>query len=78
LLGPIGVNVNSITIARHILKDLGERNAIADTRIDSGEFVWKVQAMFEAFCFGNRKWEETKLCLDGRISVDLGRFVFVK
>src|SRR5882762_5513169 len=74
LLRPIDIDLNSEPMDSYIWKQMTECHTIAYARIESGEFVWKVQPMFEAFCFGNGKWEEAKLCLAvWSHGVDLGR-----
>jgi len=74
LLGPIGIDLNSEPMDGDVSKQMTECHAIAYAGIESGEFVWKAQAMFEAFCFGKGKWEEAKLCLAvWSHGIDLGR-----
>src|SRR3981081_1640178 len=46
-LCPIDSALNSEPMDSDVWKQLTECHAIAYARIDSGEFVWKVQPMFE-------------------------------
>jgi hypothetical protein len=58
LFGSIGVNLNSIAIAGHVLKQISECNAIADAGIERRESLGKGQPILESFGLGYRKREK--------------------
>jgi hypothetical protein len=54
----MGVNLNSVAIAGHVLKQMSECHTITDTGIERREGLGKGQPILKPFGLGNWKWEK--------------------